>query len=509
MSKYPEKASACWSRLEAKKRGLMDRVERYAALTIPKVCLPDGVDIESMDQTHDYQSIGAQAVNHVVNKLMTAMFAPSRPFFRVTEGKATKKSMMEANIPETQLGAILAKMERDGALQLDKMGQRPKLYQACRHLVVTGSALMILDKDIIRIMGLKYWCVKRNARGEVHTLIIRERLAFDELEEKVKDKLRDLYHNTDSIVSHYRLIKKTPQGYRMTQHVDEHELGNDFAMRWTEAKMPYRVLSWDLADESDYATGLVEEYIGDFEAASVLSEAVVTGAVVGTEFRWVANPSGMTSIEDFRNSVNGDVIPGNAKDVNAISPPVGEAVKIAQAVNQGYEQRIARGFLMGSAVTRQAERVTAEEIRLTAMELESSFGGVYSALAPSMQGPIALWMLSAADTPIAGTDLGVLVLTGLDALSRNGDLENLKQAILTLGGLMQVPEQLQNRIKWEDLAEFVGQGCGVDLKRFVMDDATYQQVVAQQQAQAGAAEAATAGATASAEAQAQPQEPQQ
>jgi hypothetical protein len=64
----------------------MDRVERYAALTINKVCLPEGFNAESTDQTHDYQSAGAQGTNHLTNKVMLALFAPSRPFFRVAAG---------------------------------------------------------------------------------------------------------------------------------------------------------------------------------------------------------------------------------------------------------------------------------------------------------------------------------------------------------------------------------------------------------------------------------------
>lgn len=480
----------------------MTRVERYAALTIPKVCLPTGFNVGSMDQTHDYQSLGAQAVNHVVNKLMTAMFAPSRPFFRVAEGKQTKKMAAGAGINETAIGDILARMEREGSKMLDKLAQRPKLYQALRHLVVTGNVLMILDKKQIRVMGLRYFCAKRTHDGKVHTLVIREQLCFNELDERIQALWDTKYQPTD-MVSLYRYIRKVRGGYIMEQSVDEQKLPKDFSARWADDKFPYRVLAWDLADESDYGTGLVEDYAGDFEAASVLAESIVTGAVVGTEFRWVANPNGITSIEDFRNSVNGDTIPGNAKDINAISPPVADGVKVAQAVAQEYAQRIGRGFLMGSAVVRDAERVTAEEVRMQAMELESAFGGVYSALAPSMQEPTANWMLENADLPIAGSDLSVVIVTGLDALSRNGDLENLKLGITTLGGLVNVPDPLIARIKWQDLSDFVGQAVGVDLKRFIMTDAEFSQVQQAMAAQQAAAAGAEAGAVTQAEVGAQ------
>lgn len=501
-----ETGQSIWQRMEAAKSALMTRIERCAALTIPKVCLPTGFDVESYDQTHDYQSLGAQATNHVVNKLMVAMFAPSRPFFRVAEGRETKKKAAESGLKEDDLQTILASMERQGSVMLDKLAQRPKLYQAARHLVVTGNALLVLDPGKIRVMGMRYFCVKRTHDGAIHTLAIREIMCFNELDPKVQALWAKRYSPLDK-VSHYRIIKKTPTGYMMDQYVEDTKLPKEFSARWTEAKMPYRVLTWDLADESDYGTGLVEEYIGDFEALSVLAESVVTGAVVGSEFRWVANPNGMTSIEDFRNSRNGDTIPGNAKDIGAISPPTADGVKMGLSVSQVYEQRISRGFLMGSAVTRQAERVTAEEVRMTAMELESAFGGTYSALAPSMQQPIALWMLANADTPIAGTDLSVVIVTGLDALSRNGDLENLKQGLATLASFAQAPEAFIQRIKWDALAKFVGDGVGIDLQRFIMNGEEFAQVQQAMMAQAQAQEVGTAGGVAQAEAAAQPQQP--
>ena len=502
-----ETAGQVWSRLSGIKGPLMRRVERYAKLTIPKVCLPEGYNVESMDQSHDYQSLGAQAVNHVVNKLMIAMFAPSRPFFKVQEGPTTKKQAADAGLTDVQLGEILAKMERDSVKALDGKGQRPKLYQVNRHLVVTGNCLLVTDKERLRVMGLKYYCVKRTHDGDIHTLCIREKLRFDELDVSIQKLWATRYHR-DSMVSHYKLITRNDVGgFKMCQYIDESKLPKEWDAKWTKDKMPYHALAWDLSDESDYGTGLVEDYCGDFESLSVLSEAVVTGAVVGTEFRWVANPNGVTSVDDMKESNNGDVIAGSAKDIGTVAPPVAEGVKIAQVVQQDYVQRISRGFLMGSAVTRQAERVTAEEVRLTAMELEASFGGVYSALAPSMQAPLARWLLATSGTSIAGTDLDIAIITGLDALSRNGDLENLRLAMGDLSAMAQAPEQVLSRIKWQELATFIGTGRGVDLGKFLMNDEEFGQVQQAQQAQQSGAEIATAGGVAQAEAAAQPQQP--
>src|SRR5690606_39318157 len=103
-------------------------------------------------------------------------------------------------------------------------------------------------------------------------------------------------------------------------------------------------------------------------------------------------------------------------------------------------------FRSNSAMTRDAERVTAEEIRMTAMELETSFGGTYTALAGNFQTPLANWLLEKVDTKIDGKDFRVVVITGLDALSRNGELENLRLVFEDLAALQAAPEALLQRL---------------------------------------------------------------
>ena len=461
--------------------GLITRVERYAALTIPKVCYPDNYDSDSTDESHDYQSIGAQAVNHLSNKLMLAMFAPSRPFAKLQAGAKAKKQAEAMKLTETQLEGILANGERQAIKELDARGQRPKLFAVMRHLVVAGNVLLVLEKRGMRVIGLKSYVVKRNIWGEVMHLCIRENVKFDELDKDIIKMYRKQFHD-DTKVEFYKWIKREDNGsYTMTQWVNEYRLPVAFDGRWPADKLPYQAVTWDIADESDYGTGLVEEYVGDFEALSVLSESVVDGAVLGTEFRFMVNPTGQTSIEDMNNSENGDALPGLPADVAPTQGGNPIAIQVANETLDKYERRVSRGFLMGSAVIRDAERVTQEEVRMTAQELETSYGGVYSTLAGSLQKPVARWLFDAIKLDLNGADLEVTIVTGLDALSRNGDLENFRMAMGDMASVVNVPPELAARMKWEDVASFIGQGRNIDLSRFIMTDAEYSQV---QQAQA-------------------------
>ena len=92
--------------LDGKRSTMMRKIERLAALSSPKVLLPEGTDLESAELAHDYQSIGAQGTNHVTNKLMLALFRPSAPFFKLGLDSDTAKQAAEAGVDEAQLAGI-------------------------------------------------------------------------------------------------------------------------------------------------------------------------------------------------------------------------------------------------------------------------------------------------------------------------------------------------------------------------------------------------------------------
>lgn len=495
---FHETAEQIWARLDGEKQSVLQKAERYAALTVPTLMLPQGVTSDQDETAHEMQSVGAQALNHITNKVMLAMFAPSRPAMRLELGPKAK-----AKAGAKDFTAELAAIERDAASQLDKKALRPTLYRTIRLLVATGNTLQLRENETMRSFSLRYYCVKRTLDGRIHTLIVREEVCADELPADVRDaagvQSKSYVRLNEQKVCYYRLVQLQDDGrYLETQWVDSANLGEEFESYYTAEDLPWDALCWSRPDEANYGVGLVEEYSGDFEALSTLCESVVDGAVVGTEVRWLVSPAGITQVDDLKNSKNGDVLPGRPEDVNAINPEIDKALDIALKVSQHWEQRVARGFLMTSALTRNAERVTAEEIRMTAMELETSLGGVYSYLSHQLQLPLFRWLLELAGHSLRGTDIELVIVTGLAALSRTGDLENLAQALDMLGKVAALPEALQGRLKFDVLAQDIGAGFNVDLSKYIKDDATYQREQAQMRAaqmvqevgtQAGIAEA--------------------
>ena len=500
-----------WMRLKGKRRGLENRWEKYASFTLPRLYTAETWNEDADELAHDWQSVGAQAVNHVVNKLMLALFAPSRPFMRLQLDPTWVQRKLGPDADMTQFDAVLAQAELDGAKQMDNVpGTRAKLYLAIANLVALGNVCMYLPKEANkppRIFNVAQYVIRRTGDGSLKQVIIKECMAFDELEPNVQVEVsaKAARYQHDTKVEYFRQITRNNKGgYELSQYVDEVKLGEAFDGAWAnEDKLPWRFLTWNLKDGNNYGTGLVEDYAADFAGLSTLSQAQITGAVLASEFRWLVNPSGLTNVEDFRRSENGAAIPGSKDDISLVANSKPGDLQVVSSVVADFIQRIGRGFLLSSAVTRQAERVTAEEIRLQAQELETSFGGTYSSIAVGLQLPLAVWLLRGANLEVQGTEIKITIITGLDALSRSGDLDNLRAAMGDMANLTAI-RQVAPEIDWRAITVAIFTGHGLPTTKFLRkpEDVAAEQAQQQQDAinaQAAADAASTGVANANAQ----------
>lgn len=491
-----------WGEWTGKLQKKLFDIERYASLTLIALFPPENWQKDSDELTHDWQSVGAQMVNHLANKMMLALFAPSRPFFKLDPSDETVAQAGAQGASPDDLQEILSLAERKAVLELDKLASRPKLFQVIKLLIVTGNALLDTSGEMLRVLSLRYFRVKRDILGNPQCIIICEKVKFDELDEKVQAAVPTKDANSQDEVEYYKFAHRLPDGkWKVCQYVGNTKLGEEFESIYPADKFPYQVLTWNLSDEADYGTGLVEEYSGDFEAVSQLSEAEINGALLASEFRWLANPAGMTTPDDFKNSRNGECLPGQEGDLSLVqaAAEVANALKVQAEAIATRVNRLGRAFLMGAAVTRDAERVTAEEIRMTATELEASLGGAYSRIAVDLQIPLAIWLLRRIKLEVNGKEYTPVVVTGLDALSRNGDLENLKLWLQDMIALSQVPPQFLSTLNVGAIASALAAARGINSRQYLLNA---QQQQAQTEQSIGN-QAAQAGAVASAEAQAQ------
>lgn len=474
-----------WSQLNAKRAGMLRRFEGYASVTIPKVCLPDNVDENSASIQHDWSSVGAQAVNHLTNKIIMALYPMGVPFFRLDANDKLAAQLAEQGISDDLLRDSLVGGEMRAMKIMDQRAVRPILFTCIRSLIVVGNILLDLsDNENPRAIGIRNYVVKRSMTGKMVELLHYEKVLWDELDDKAQAKVAPKV-GEDAYVEYVRHFCLSGGKWTMRISADAIDLGEEFQKVWQADRFPFYALTWDLADNHNYGTGLVEDYAGDFGMLSSLSESEMKAAILASDFRWLANPAGTTDVEEFKKSRTGDVIPGVLNDLSLVAH-VGAGN--LQAIGMSAERvinRIGRGFLLGTAVTRNAERVTAEEIRMTAVELETSLGGVYSRLAVDMQLPITVWLLEQTDVSIKGTDLIPTVVTGLAALSRSGEAQQLSSFLAALGGIGNLNPDVLARLKLSAVITTLAGAYGISSTQYVKDE---QQIAQEQEAAAQAAQ---------------------
>ena len=195
------------------------------------------------------------------------------------------------------------------------------------------------------------------------------------------------------------------------------------------------------------------------------------------------NPNGLTRLKDVTKAESGDVILGKADDISSLQSMKQSDMRIAYEAAKTISERLAMAFLMNSAVQRQAERVTAEEIRFMSAELEQILGGVYSVLSQEFQLPLVNRLMDrmTRSKRLPALPKGVVkpaIVTGLEALGRGHDLNkymSLLQALQPLG-----PEILMQFMNPGDYISRVATSLGIDSAGLVKSQ---QEIQAMQQQQ--------------------------
>ena len=152
--------------------------------------------------------------------------------------------------------------------------------------------------------------------------------------------------------------------------------------------------------------------------------------------------------------------------------------RVAQDTGQKIEERLAAAFLLNSSVQRDAERVTAEEVRFMAQELESTLGGVYSVLSQEFQLPLINLLLQkmvkAKKMPKFPKDkVKPKIVTGMEALGRGQDLNKLSQFLEYLAPLG--PDVISQKLNIDDYMDRLGASLGIDTGGLIKTDEQIQQ----------------------------------
>ena len=182
---------------------------------------------------------------------------------------------------------------------------------------------------------------------------------------------------------------------------------------------------------------------------------------------------------------NGAIVQGRPEDVGVVQ--VGKTADFATAANMAasIEKRFGEAFLQLNI--RQSERTTAEEVRLTQLELEQQLGGIFSLLTveflvPYLDRTLLVLQRSGQLPKIPKNMVRPQIVAGVNALGRGQDRESLTQFIMTIAQTLG-PEALVKYIEPSEAIKRLAAAQGIDVLNLVKTPEQLQQEMeAQQQA---------------------------
>lgn len=463
------------------------RMEKYALWSLPTVFARTEMRNGKQEAVErDYQSVGAMLTNTLSSKITELLFPSNQSFFRLD---STVNADVMANALATdskELASGLADLENTAYRRIFLKGSYHQLMHCMKLLIVTGNALVYRDSQTtdIHTYSMRQYSVQRDGSGKVMDIILKERTSPAALPVKYQHLFadREPHDELHLYTRVQRMWATVTDTFHVTQQVEDVML--DTSDLYPEAICPYIPVTWNLITGENNGRSLVEDYAGDFAKLSELSEALALYEIESCRVLHMAKPGSGVDIDSVAETESGGWVSADPAAVAAYE--AGDALKI-QAMTaeiQSIIQRLSPAFMYGGN-TRDAERVTAEEIRTQADEANRTLGGVYSSIADNLHIPLAHILCNEVNpafiSEVLAKGLTLSVLTGVAALGRSADVTKLLQVAQALAVILPVFTQTSQRIDPELVITKVFEGFGLNISDFARSEEQLQQMLAEAQ----------------------------
>ena len=458
-----------------------------AELTIPTLLLRDERTPYAQFQT-PWQSVGAKGVVTLASKLMLGLLPPSTSFFKLQ----LDESKLGVQIPEeakSELDLSFAKIERMIMDAIAASTDRVQIFSAIKHLVVTGNALIYMGKTGIKMYPLNRYVVERDGNGDVVQIVTKEKINKELVLKLPVPDPTTVVDNSDSAtegkdVDVYTCVSLTKRGWVWHQEINDQILPDSWG-KAPKDKNPFLPLRFVTVDGEDYGRSRVEEFLGDLKSLEALMQALVEGSAAAAKVVFTVSPSSVTKPATLANAGNGAIIQGRPDDVGVVQVGKTADFQTAFQLVQVLEKRLSEAFLIMNV--RDSERTTAEEVRMTQMELEQQLGGLFSLLTtefliPYLNRKMHTLQKSKQIPTVPKGLVKPTIVAGVNALGRGQDRDALVQFITTIAQTMG-PEALQAYLNADEAIKRLAAAQGIDVLNLVksVQDRETEQAQAQQQ----------------------------
>ena len=433
-----------------------------------------------------WQSCGAKAVVTLSSKLMLALLPPQTSFFKLQ----LDESKLGPDLPpqvRSELDLAMSKVERTMMEAIAASDDRVVVHQALKHLVVSGNALIFMGKESLKMYPLNRYVVERDGNGNVIEIITRERINKNLIADQIPKELLkpDKIDNRDEEVDIYTHVTRDNNRFVWHQECMGYLLPKSRGKAPVESN-PWLVLRFNTVDGEVFGRGRVEEFMGDLRSLEGLTQALVEGSAAAAKVVFVVSPSSTTKPSTLAAAGNGAIVQGRPEDIGVIQTNKTGDFRTAYEMMGQLERRISEAFLILNV--RQSERTTAEEVRMSQMELESQLGGLFSLLTveflvPYLNRKLSTFQKEGVIPRLPEKMIKPTIVAGINALGRGQDRESLGQFLTVIAQTMG-PEAIIKYINPEEVVKRLAAAQGIDVLNLVKSQQELQQEQQQQMQQA-------------------------
>ena len=484
------KARDRYTQLTRGRSQFLDTAVECSRLTLPYLIQEDLSSRPTHQKLHTpWQSVGSKCVVNLAAKLMLALLPPQTSFFKLQ----IKDSKLGVEFPpeiRSELDLSFAKMERMVMEYISASSDRVVVHQALKHLVVSGNALVFMGKEGLKNFPLNRYVVNRDGNGNVCEIVTKELISRKilgiDLPETLPNSPGDDGYKTgsdDQDVEVYTYVRYDKNGrWVWHQEAFDNILPGSRSTAPKNAS-PWLVLRFNTVDGEDYGRGRVEEFLGDIRSLEGLSQALVEGSAAAAKVVFLVSPSSTTKPKTIADAGNGAIVQGRPDDVGVVQVGKTADFRTAQEQMQHLEKRINDAFLV--LQVRQSERTTAEEVRLTQMELEQQLGGLFSLLTvefliPYLDRTLHILQRNREIPKIPKDIVHPTIVAGVNAIGRGQDQESLVTFAQTLAQTMG-PEIMAKFLDAGEYVKRLAAAQGIDVLNLVKTPETMAQESQQQE----------------------------
>src|SRR5210317_1206555 len=479
-----QSAKERYETLKQHREHFLDRAQECSELTIPSLIPPDGFH-SSTDLYNPFQSVGARGVNNLASKLLLLLLPPNSPFFRLSIAGNAKKDLDQQKEIKSEVEKSLATIEREVSSKIEQLALRVSVFEALKHLIVAGNVLTYLPKKgTMRVFPLTNFVCKRDASGNIVEIVIEETIHPTYLDGDTLERISQFedYKPDEECELYTHIYKLNDKEFYTCQEVKGVKIESSQGTYPIDS-LPYQALRMVRVDNEDYGRGYVEEFLGDLKSLEGLSQSLVESAAASSKVVFMVRPNSITRKKDLANTRNGDIITGSADDVAVLQAQKQYDLQVVERSIAKLEERLSYAFLLNTAIQRDAERVTAQEIRYMAQQLETAMGGIYSLLSQEFQLPLVTILMKrmsqANEIPsLPKNSVKPTIITGVEALGRGNDLQKLREFVAEIANLAQVNPAVVQSLNAQDLIKRIATGLGIDTEGLVKSE---EQLMAEQE----------------------------